>query len=157
MSERAITGGCQCGAVRYRVRGGLGRANFCHCRMCQRATGNAFAPLVVARDVVFEGTPARFASSDVAERGFCAICGTPLFYAAPGAERDLDLMIGSLDDPDLARPALHYGVESRVAWLHLADGLPEHESRPGGLSGKGPERIESYQSPMGADAPKEET
>ena len=49
-------------------------------------------------------------------------------------------------------PALHYGVESRVAWLHLADGLPEYESRPGGLSGSGPQRITSRQCPVPARA-----
>lgn len=43
------TGGCQCGAVRYEISGGLGRASICHCRMCQKALGNAFAPLVTAR------------------------------------------------------------------------------------------------------------
>lgn len=143
-----VTGGCQCGRVRYRA-ATLGRANLCHCRMCQRATGNAFAPLVTATGVVFEGTPARFASSDVAERGFCRGCGTPLFYAPAGSE-DVELMIGSLDDPGSVTPALHYGVESRVNWLHLSDGLPEYETRPGGLSGGGPTRIHSRQHQPGA-------
>ena len=80
------TGGCQCGGVRLRVTDPLGRANICHCRMCQRATGNAFAPLVTARGVTFNGKPGRFASSDVAERGFCSNCGTPLVYASIGAD-----------------------------------------------------------------------
>ncbi|MFT3972551.1 MAG: GFA family protein [Amaricoccus sp.] len=137
------TGGCQCGRVRYRA-ASLGRANLCHCRMCQRATGNAFAPLVTGHGVSFTGTPARFASSDVAERGFCRDCGTPLFYAAIGSP-DVELMIGTLDDPESVSPALHYGVESRLGWLHLADGLPEVATRPGGLSGNGPVRIESRQ------------
>ena len=141
------TGGCQCGRVRYRVTEPLGRANLCHCRMCQRATGNAFAPLVSARGVVFEGTPARFASSDVAERGFCRDCGTPLFYAPAGSEV-IELMIGTLDDPDAAVPELHYGVESQVSWLHLSDEWPRFETRPGGLSGKGPQAITSRQSPV---------
>jgi len=114
--------------------------------MCQRATGNAFAPLVTARGVVFEGTPARFASSDVAERGFCRDCGTPLFYAPKGSDA-VELMLGALDDPSAVTPALHYGVESRVAWLHLTDGLPEYETRHGGLSGKGPATITSFQDP----------
>lgn len=148
------TGGCQCGRVRYTVTGGLGRASLCHCRMCQRATGNAFAPLVTARGVVFAGTPARFASSDVAERGFCRDCGTPLFYAFVGAE-DVELMLGALDDPDAVSPALHYGVESRVAWLHLADGLPEMRTRPGGPSGQGPTHIDSRQHPAGVGPAKE--
>lgn len=143
----SVTGGCQCGSVRYAA-GALGRASLCHCRMCQRATGNAFAPLVTAEDVRFDGTPARFASSDVAERGFCRDCGTPLFYARIGSD-ELELMVGTLDDPDAVSPALHYGVESRVSWLHLADGLPEYQTRPHGLSGKGPARITSRQAPIG--------
>jgi len=146
-SRTYATGGCQCGRIRFRVTEPLGRANLCHCRMCQRATGNAFAPLVTARGVVFEGTPARYASSDVAERGFCRDCGTPLFYAPTGSDA-VELMLGALDDPSAVTPALHYGIESRVAWLHLSDGLPEYESRPGGLSGKGPQRITSHQSPV---------
>lgn len=139
------TGGCQCGKVRYRVSGGLGRASLCHCRMCQRASGNVFAPLVTAHGVEWEGTPARFASSDVADRGFCRDCGTPLFYEG-SAGQGLNLMVGTLDNPELAPPVLHYGVESRVAWLHLSDDWPKHRTRAGGLTGKGPPEIVSRQS-----------
>lgn len=128
------TGGCQCGAVRYRVTEPLGSAGICHCRMCQRAAGNVFAPLVTARSVEWQGTPARWASSDIAERGFCARCGTPLFMRDFSTdEREFELMIGTLDDPGLAPPAHHYGIEGRVAWLRMTDGLPEYEtgSKPG--------------------------
>jgi hypothetical protein len=145
----SITGGCQCGRIRYEA-AALGRANLCHCRMCQRATGNAFAPLVGATGIRFTGRLMRFASSDVAERGFCSDCGTPLFYAPSGTDQ-IELMIGTLDDPDAVSPALHYGVESRVGWLHLADGLPDYETRPHGLSGNGPARITSRQAPIGPD------
>lgn len=146
MSEPA-TGGRQCGHIRYRA-ASLGRANLCHCRMCQRATGNAFAPLVTAQGISFTTPPARFASSDVAERGFCPNCGTPIFYAPVGSS-DVELMIGTLDDPNSVSPALHYGTESRLGWLHLADGLPEYETRPGGLSGNGPAQIDNRQFPLG--------
>lgn len=138
------TGGCQCGAVRYRASLPLGRANYCHCRMCQRATGNPFAVLVSA-DAAFTGTPARYASSDVAERGFCRDCGTPLFYAPAGSDQ-VELMTGTLDEPSLAEPALHYGVESMMHWLRVDDDLPRHATRPGGLSGNGPEEVHSRQS-----------
>ena len=138
-----ITGGCQCGAVRYRA-ASLGRASVCHCRMCQRAVGNVIAPLVVASDVVWEGTPATWASSNISERGFCAICGTPLFLRDfSGPEEELELMIATLDDPDSVRPRHHYGVESRSAWLKLADGLPVFETGTGG--GADPDTIISHQ------------
>jgi hypothetical protein len=54
----SITGGCQRGHVRSRA-STLGRARLCHHRMCERATGSAFAPLAAGRGVLFEGTPAR--------------------------------------------------------------------------------------------------
>ena len=141
------TGGCQCGAVRFRVTQPLGRLAVCHCRMCQRATGNVFAPLVHAVGVEFDGEPARFASSDVADRGFCRDCGTPLFYDGRFGQ-GLNLMVGTLDNPNQVVPELHYGVESRVSWLHLSDEWPEYESRPSGLSGGGPKTITSRQSPV---------
>ncbi len=118
------TGGCQCGRVRYRVTQPLGPGGVCHCRMCQRATGNAFAPLVVARGVEWEGAPARWASSNITERGFCSTCGTPLFMQDLGSDA-IELMIGALDDPDAAPPDHVCGVEGRLGWLDGLSVLPE--------------------------------
>jgi hypothetical protein len=65
MTDSPLTGGCQCGAVRYEITGGLGRASICHCRMCQKAFGNALAPLVTARGLRWLGAELkRFRSSD---------------------------------------------------------------------------------------------
>jgi hypothetical protein len=76
----AITGGCQCGAVRFRAEA-LGRASICHCRMCQKAFGGFFGPLVTAKGLVWtKAEPARFQSSNKARRGFCPQCGTPLTF-----------------------------------------------------------------------------
>ena len=145
------TGGCQCGAVRYRVTEPLGSAGICHCRMCQRAAGNVFAPLVTAGGVEWQGTPARWASSNIAERGFCPRCGTPIFMRDLDADEDeFELMIGTLDDPGLAPPGHHYGIESRVAWLKLADGLPGYET--GGKPGEKLPGITSKQWTAGAAA-----
>ena len=78
-----ITGGCQCGAVRYRAETELTNPHLCHCRMCQKAAGNYFMPLAGApreRIVVPRGEPGWFHSSDIVRRGFCRDCGTPLFF-----------------------------------------------------------------------------
>ncbi len=56
MSFVEYTGGCQCGAVRYRVEGKLSFPHICHCRMCQKASGNYFAPLARVSDDDFEVT-----------------------------------------------------------------------------------------------------
>lgn len=151
--ETHATGGCQCGAVRYRVTQPLGSAGLCHCRMCQRATGNVLAPLVGAHGVLWSGTPARWASSNLSERGFCAHCGTPLFLRDLDRDDEIELMIGTLDDPRLAPPDHHYGIESRVPWLRLADDLPGWET--GGQPGESQQRIISHQSPAGSSAGEE--
>jgi hypothetical protein len=122
-----LTGGCQCGAVRYALYAEPTGAHLCHCRMCQKAVGNVFAALapVKAKDFAWtRGSPSFYKSSSIAERGFCAQCGTPLSFSYIGSD-EMDVTIGSLDHPDQAAPGTHYGVESRVAWLKMADGLPE--------------------------------
>lgn len=120
------TGGCQCGAVRYRATAMLDNAHICHCRMCQKQVGGPFAALVAApRDALewTRGEPARFMSSDHAARGFCAHCGTPLFYDGLG-ER-VNLTIGSLDRPQDFPPIVQVGMEGVVPWCASLPGLPD--------------------------------
>jgi hypothetical protein len=122
----SITGGCQCGAVRYIAHEPLHRTHYCHCRMCQRATGNLFAALAGVSKNRLEwtkGQPKFFASSTMAERGFCEHCGTPLTFAYHEAAR-IYVTIGSLDHPERAIPERHYGIESQLPWLHIHDDLP---------------------------------
>ena len=119
-------GGCQCGAVRYALNMAPQRSHYCHCRMCQRAVGGLFAALAGAKKDVFQwtrGTPGFFASSTLAQRGFCAACGTPLSFAYHEASW-IYVTIGSLDDPSAAKPERHFGIESRVHWLEIDDQLP---------------------------------
>ena len=78
-----LSGGCQCGAVRYHATQRLDNAHICHCRMCQKAMGSFFAPLVgfpVESFTWTRGEPSIFMSSEHVQRGFCSQCGTPLFY-----------------------------------------------------------------------------
>ncbi|MGL5010646.1 MAG: GFA family protein [Paracoccaceae bacterium] len=124
--EPAVTGGCQCGAVRYAIAAGPAKSTVCHCRMCQRATGNAFAPLfeVMTTAIRWTGTPATWPSSDQVERGFCGTCGTPLFYR--GHSRDTtEIMSGTLTPRFDYRPIANHGTESRVGWLATLSGLPD--------------------------------
>jgi hypothetical protein len=132
-----LTGGCQCGAIRYRLVAAPAGENICHCRMCQKASGGpfmAFAGVAVADLVWTRGLPKVFASSTVAERGFCAECGTPLTYRLRDRDR-VSVTIGSLDRPSEVRPQVQYGVESKVAWLDAIADLPHREIA--GLLGAG--------------------
>ena len=119
----AITGGCQCGALRYRIEGPLGPAGFCHCRMCQKAFGSLGAPLVSVPPERFRwtrGAPATFRSSPPVARGFCRDCGTPMFLHEDGYG-PIEIAIGTLDDPNACAPDHVVGIESK---LHWADRLP---------------------------------
>ena len=109
-----LAGGCQCGAVRYRLIAEPTGVNICHCRMCQKASGGpfmAFAGVRVSEFVVTSGAITTFSSSDIAERGFCAQCGTPLTYQGLGSDR-VSVTLGSLDDPGAAEP-------SDAAWRRI--------------------------------------
>jgi hypothetical protein len=116
--EPEVTGACQCGAVRFTIAAGPAKSTVCHCRMCQRAAGNAFAPLLeVMHDAVtWHGAPAVWASSNLAKRGFCATCGTPVFYRGIGRDT-VELMAGTLDPAFRYDPIANHGVEARVGWL----------------------------------------
>ena len=119
------TGGCQCGAVRYRI-SELGRATICHCRMCQKAFGSFFGPLVTARGLEWtRGKPATWASSNKVVRGFCAQCGTPLSYDYGG---DPEIAIGSLDRPDDAAPVLQVNPADRLSFFATLHTLPTRDN-----------------------------
>ncbi|UXN73340.1 GFA family protein [Devosia sp. A8/3-2] len=89
----------------------------CHCRMCQKAVGGPFAIICPVQKTAFRvtrGTLSYFKSSDIARRGFCNVCGTPLTFDYPDAD-DLGVLVGTLDEPDRAPPENQYGNESRVS------------------------------------------
>ena len=112
-----LSGGCQCGAVRFRVAGELGRASLCHCRMCQKAFGGPYGALVSANiaDLTWtRGTLKRFQSSNRAHRGFCGDCGTPLTFES--REDVIDLAIAAFDTPDVIPPAIQLATESALPW-----------------------------------------
>jgi hypothetical protein len=130
MTDLRITGGCQCGAVRYALHETPSGPHICHCRMCQKAFGSFFAPLAGVPLDKFEltrGALALFMSSDQTERGFCRDCGTPLTFHYVDGKR-IAVSIGSLDDPAAVPPSHQYGIESRYVWFETLPGLPGEKS-----------------------------
>jgi hypothetical protein len=124
-----LTGGCQCGAVRYALHGPIRAASICHCRMCQKALAAPFAPFgtVPLADVEWtRGRPAVYRSSSAAERGFCSTCGTPLTYRQLDTA-DIEIAYVTLDDPNSVAPTKEVGIEGRLAWVRdaVCSKLPE--------------------------------
>nr|WP_313518886.1 GFA family protein [Stenotrophomonas pavanii] len=118
------SGGCQCGAIRFHVRGALTDSSICHCRMCQKVFGAYYAPLVSVRGVQFSwtrGQPRHFQSSNLVRRGFCGDCGTPLTYEAPDG---VAVAAGAFDEPERLPPRIQYGIERKLPFLDSLARLP---------------------------------
>ena len=119
-------GGCLCGAVRYLVAGPLSDVHACHCGQCRRQSGHFVAATNAAR-AHFTLTQDRglkwYRSSEIAQRGFCAECGSALFWDDGAGE--ISINAGSLDQPTGLALTRHIFVESRGDYYRIDDGLPQ--------------------------------
>ena len=133
MSAVMLQGGCQCGAVRYRISGAAVVVAICHCTMCRRANAApsvAWAMYQQSHVTFTRNAPATYKSSLEAERGFCSTCGTQISFTASYIPGLIDLTVGSLDHPEAVAPALHYWDSKRLPWVRYADDLPRHAEFP---------------------------
>ncbi len=125
--ERTWTGGCNCGAVRYRVRGALLGVTNCHCHQCRRFHGHVGA-YCKAEKSQFELTEAAglkwYRSSGKGRRGFCADCGSSLFGDFEG-EPQIYITPGTLDDDRGLTTLRHIFMDHRGHYYEVSDGLPQ--------------------------------
>ena len=138
-SKPALTGGCQCGAIRFALSAAPTRVSICHCRMCQKASGAPFASFADIERENFtwtRGEPAAFRSSSTAERDFCRDCGTPLSFRRIDGPR-IEIMTGAFDRPDRVIPTQQFGTESRLGWVVGVANLPSQTT----LQNYGPDTI----------------
>jgi hypothetical protein len=129
-----LTGGCLCGAVRYRLTAEPFDIGWCHCRMCQLNSGSpamAFGSVRAENYLVEQGQGSvrRYQSSEKAERWFCGNCGTPLlFRELKGTTHDFSL--ATLDHPETVQPTFHIYYASHIPWAAAPeDGLPRYPRR----------------------------
>ncbi|UAX00020.1 GFA family protein [Halopseudomonas nanhaiensis] len=125
-----LTGSCLCGAVKYRIDAPISSLTHCHCSMCRKAHGAAFASYVgVPLDAfhVTEGKDAvaAFHSSETVTRTFCRHCGANLQFV-DSRETELGVAAGTLDSALGVPPQAHIFVASRADWYEIRDGLPQH-------------------------------
>lgn len=127
-------GGCLCGAVRYRVTGPLRGVIYCHCSQCRKQTGHFYAA-TSADDDRLEIQPADelawYAASDFAERGFCAKCGSALFWKRNDS-RVTSILAGSLDEASGLSAEAHIFVADKPDYYQIEDGLPKFAHSNGG-------------------------
>jgi hypothetical protein len=125
-----LSGGCACGRIRFAAELSSFDAYLCHCRMCQRASGNISLALtnLPQSAVTWSVEPDWYDSSAIAQRPFCASCGTSLGFRYRTGTNKMDLTVAAFDDPSRFVPKHHFGAESiHEAWLDTRE-LPRHRS-----------------------------
>lgn len=118
-----MTGGCLCGAITYEVSGALRPVIACHCTQCRKTTGNFVTATSALKETVkIQGDVAWFSSSETAQRGFCATCGSNLFWDGPGV--NLSIMAGTIDGPTGLRTAGHIFCADKGDYYDIPTDLP---------------------------------
>jgi hypothetical protein len=125
-----LSGGCECGAVRYRVADEFRYAANCHCSNCRASTGAAFKPFAgIEREKleVTEGADNLLVWGDSeANHTRCAVCGS-LLYSVVRDGAYVHVALGSLADEPAIRPRHHIFVGSKAPWFEITDDLPQFE------------------------------
>lgn len=127
--QQVFEGGCLCGAIRYRSTVPPVRGVICHCSMCRKHSGAPILAFVHFPRHAFawiKGEPTRYRSSQYAERGFCAKCGSTLSMHEEVLEDRVQVTLGSLDQPDRAKIDDHVWAAERIAWFDVKDDLPRY-------------------------------
>jgi hypothetical protein len=136
MTELPLTGGCNCGAVRFEVSAPLVAASYCHCRRCQRRSGAAASPNAHPatdsfRIVKGEDRLRKWKPDDGGEKWFCGDCGSALFGRNPSHADPIAVRMGAFDEDPGIRPSVRQFVSYAAPWEPIpGDGLPRRpESR----------------------------
>jgi hypothetical protein len=134
MSEE-LTGGCSCGAVRYRLAGRPMFVHCCHCKDCQRQTGSAFvlnALYEAERVVVLSGAPEPVTMPT--DSGLphdiyrCPKCRIAVWSTYGGRPQIRFVRVGALDNAAALSPDVHIYIRSKLPWVTLPDGVPAFEA-----------------------------
>jgi len=128
-----IKGSCLCGTIRYEITGLLQMAGHCHCSICRKSHGAAFATWAIIDPEQFRWTAGeaciqRYASSPGRERFFCRQCGSPL--AASHDRKISEVVVGTIDGDPGVRPREHIFTGSKALWHEITDALPQYPGWP---------------------------
>ena len=130
MSDNSFEGGCLCGQIRYRSQSDPLDTGYCHCRICQRASGApvlAWATFPLEAFAYTGAEPSIFKSSKNGQREFCSGCGTQIAFRELAGSETIDVNFVTLDDPACLEPGCHIWTQSRLPWFETMDDLPRYE------------------------------
>jgi hypothetical protein len=151
-----VAGGCACRSIRYECTEEPIVQLICHCRACQRASGSAFAAIMMVaadkfrflgeepayHEVIGGTTGRRFC------RGFCGKCGSPVTLHWPEVSNVQMIQVGSLDDPSSFAPLTELWLSSSYSWHSMNPNTLKFDGRP--ITGV-KDRLEAYFAKRAAD------
>jgi hypothetical protein len=126
--DQVATGGCLCGAVRYSVLGEMRPVVACHCSQCRKTSGHFVSATAVQREdlaIEDDGAVTWFRSSSKAQRGFCKVCGSNLFWQGDEAGHT-SIMAGTLDGPTGLRTAAHIFLDDKGDYYDIVGDFARH-------------------------------
>ena len=129
-------GNCLCGAVRFEVDPPSRFCAHCHCQNCRRAHGAAFVtwvgyPVEQFRLTAGKDDLVRYRTDTEANRSFCRICGTTLFYEGPRWETEIHVARAVINGEIERAPQAHVYVDHKALWHEITDGLPRFGGETG--------------------------
>ena len=121
-----IKGGCYCGKIGFEVDGDIRPIIYCHCGQCRKMSGHYMAASAAqTTELTIAGDVTWFQSSATAQRGFCATCGTHLFWRMDG-EVHTSIEAGAFDEGTKLFAHKHIYVEAKADYYEINDGLPQY-------------------------------
>ncbi|OCL03753.1 S-adenosyl-L-methionine-dependent methyltransferase [Glonium stellatum] len=125
----AFTGGCRCGGVRYLSTIPPEETVYCHCSACRKLSGSAFLPWIECQtssiEFIVRSTLQTLRLSEVADRMFCNVCGTPISMTYKAKPHYTSLTMGSIDDGSvrciIPPVKLHIFLKEKAPWMVLPD------------------------------------
>jgi hypothetical protein len=133
MADFNVSGGCQCGSVRYTIDAPASDTHHCHCGICRKLQGAIFVTLSTFPKASFhlekgEDNLSSFESSEGVNRRFCTTCGSHLFIGIPSMPDIVIVQTGNFDQgaepsPDVREAVYHAYVDSKVPWHEIKDDL----------------------------------
>ena len=125
---------CLCGAVRFEVDAFAPQTGNCHCSMCRKFHGAAYATIAEARREHFRWSAGEdliktYTAANSTRRSFCSRCGSSLTFTSPNADPGLiEFALGCFDDEVPVKPDAHIYVASGAKWAKPTDDLPQFEA-----------------------------
>ena len=131
-TEEIHEGSCCCGRVQYRMQGPYGTFSHCHCTDCRKTHGAAFATYIGVAGARFsflegESEVGSHTTETGTRRTFCRHCGSTLTGTVASEPENIYVATGTLDTPLHRKPEYHIFLRSKVPWIEIQDGLPQHQ------------------------------